>query len=115
MRVFVASATGAIGRRLVSLLLQTGHSVTGMTRSETGTSALRSAGATAAVADALDANAVENAIKRAQPETIIHELTAIPAALDFRKFCGAICGDKFASHERNGPSAGGRRASGSAA
>ena len=86
MRVFVAGATGAIGRRLVPLLLEAGHSVTGMTRTDTGASALRSAGATAAVADALDANAVENAVKRAQPEAIIHELTAIPAAFDIRKF-----------------------------
>jgi nucleoside-diphosphate-sugar epimerase len=57
-----------------------------MTRSEVGADAIRSAGATPAVADALDATAVENAIKRAQPEAIIHELTAIPAELDIRRF-----------------------------
>jgi nucleoside-diphosphate-sugar epimerase len=86
MRVFVAGATGAIGKRLVPLLVEAGHSVTGMTRSETKAAAIRSAGADAVVADALDSNAVESAVKRARPEVIVHELTAIPAAFDIRRF-----------------------------
>lgn len=86
MRVFVAGASGAIGKRLLPLLVQAGHSVTGMTRSEAGAAVIRSTGAKAAVADALNANAVEDAVKRAQPDAIVHQLTAIRAALNIRKF-----------------------------
>lgn len=86
MRVFVAGATGAIGRRLIPLLVQAGHSVTGMTRSESRATSIRGAGAEAAVADALDPAAVMNAIERAKPDVIVHELTAIPALFDLRKF-----------------------------
>ena len=86
MRVFLAGATGAIGRRLLPLLLKAGHSVTGTTRSAEKAAGLRAAGADAAVVDALDPAAVALAAQRARPEAIIHELTAIPPALDFRKF-----------------------------
>ena len=86
MRVFVAGATGAIGRRLVPLLIADGHSVTGMTRSPGKRAELEKRGATAIVADALDARAVADAIERVRPEVLVHELTAIPAALDIRKF-----------------------------
>ncbi|MEP6715688.1 MAG: NAD(P)-dependent oxidoreductase [Terriglobia bacterium] len=85
MRVFVAGATGAIGRRLVPMLVADGHSVTGMTRSPGKCADLEKSGAAAVVADALDAHAVADAVRRAQPEVIIHELTAIPAAFDIRK------------------------------
>ena len=86
MRVFVAGATGAVGKRLVPLLVRAGHTVTGMTRTESKTAAIRSAGAEAVVADALDPAAVEKAVQRARPEVIVHELTAIPAEFDIRKF-----------------------------
>ena len=86
MRVLVAGATGAIGKRLIPLLVQAGHSVTGMTRSPDKASRLRAAGADAAVVDALDAAAVAIAVERAKPEVIVHELTAIPPDLDPRKF-----------------------------
>jgi nucleoside-diphosphate-sugar epimerase len=86
MRVFLAGATGAIGKRLVPMLVQAGHSVTGTTRSTEKASDLRNAGADAAIVDALDAAGVLAAVKQARPEVIIHELTAIPADLDIRKF-----------------------------
>jgi len=86
MRVFVAGASGVIGRRLIPLLAQDGHAVTGMTRSESKAAGIRSAGADAVVADALDPAAVAIAVTRAKPEVIVHELTAIPAAFDLRKF-----------------------------
>ena len=86
MRVFLAGATGAIGKRLVPLLVGAGHSVTGTTRSAKKAEDLRSAGADAAIVDALDPAAVQVAVERAKPEVIIHELTAIPAALDLRNF-----------------------------
>jgi nucleoside-diphosphate-sugar epimerase len=85
MRIFVAGATGAIGRRLIPLLVQAGHSVVGMTRSPGKASSLRAAGAEAVVANALDDSAVMAAVREAAPEVVVHELTALPALLDFRK------------------------------
>ena len=85
MRVFLAGATGVIGRPLVPALIAAGHQVTGMTRSPEKVSALRAAGAEAVVADALDAEAVMSAVSSARPEAIIHELTAIPQRLDPRR------------------------------
>ena len=78
MRVFVAGATGAIGRRLVPLLLADGHQVTGMTRSPERAQALRALGAEPVVADALDAQAVLARGRAAAPRRVIHQLTAIP-------------------------------------
>lgn len=85
MKIFVAGATGAIGRRLIPVLVQAGHSVVGMTRSPDKTSVLRAAGAEPVVADALDADAVMTAVRKAAPEVVVHQLTAISALLDFRK------------------------------
>ncbi|HVR04870.1 MAG TPA: NAD(P)-dependent oxidoreductase [Solirubrobacteraceae bacterium] len=84
MRVFLAGATGAIGRHLVPLLLAEGHQVTGMTRSPERARDLQAAGAEAVVADALDADAVRAAVVETRPEAVIHQLTAIPARLDPR-------------------------------
>jgi 2-alkyl-3-oxoalkanoate reductase len=85
MKIFLAGATGAIGRPLVGLLVADGHRVTGMTRSPAKADALRAAGAEPVVADALDAPAVKRALAQAEPEAVIHQLTAIPARLDPRK------------------------------
>jgi 2-alkyl-3-oxoalkanoate reductase len=85
VRVFVAGATGAIGRPLLALLVAEGHEVTGMTRSPERAAAVRAAGAEAAVADALDADAVTAAVRQARPEAVVHQLTAIPQRLDARK------------------------------
>ena len=85
MRVFLAGATGVIGRRLVPLLLAAGHEVTGMTRSAERAGALRALGAEAAVADALDADAVRAALASARPDAVIHQLTALPRRIDPRK------------------------------
>jgi nucleoside-diphosphate-sugar epimerase len=85
MKVFLAGATGAVGRPLVPLLVGAGHSVVGMTRSPDKAEAVRSAGAEPAVADALDAGAVMAAVRAAEPEVVVHELTAIPSRLDIRK------------------------------
>jgi nucleoside-diphosphate-sugar epimerase len=85
MRIFLAGATGVIGRRLVPMLLAEGHQVTGMTRTPEKAAGLRSQGADAVVADALDAAAVSEAVTRARPEAVIHQLTALPARIDPRK------------------------------
>jgi nucleoside-diphosphate-sugar epimerase len=82
MKVFVAGASGAIGRPLVRQLLAAGHEVTGMTRREEKAEAIRATGAKAVVCDVFDAAVLESAIGAAAPEVVIHELTALPPRLD---------------------------------
>lgn len=78
MRVFVAGATGAIGRPLVAALRRAGHEVTGMTRSSEKAALLESAGAAPVVGDALDRQAVDRAVASSRPEVVVHELTELP-------------------------------------
>src|SRR5262249_30674800 len=78
MRVFVAGATGAIGRPLIAELVRRGHAVTGMTRSEAGARGLKELGAEVALVDALDAAAVEEAVRKSGGEAVIDQLTALP-------------------------------------
>src|SRR5215208_6450314 len=85
MRVFVAGATGAIGRQLVPRLVEAGHEVHGMTRSESKQDMLWEMGAVPVVADALDPHQVARAVGQAAPDVIIHELTAI-GEVDMRHF-----------------------------
>jgi nucleoside-diphosphate-sugar epimerase len=85
MKVFVAGATGAIGKQLVPRLAAAGHEVTGMTRSESKQEMLYELGAVPVVADALDPEQVADAVARARPEVIVHQLTAI-GAVDMRNF-----------------------------
>jgi nucleoside-diphosphate-sugar epimerase len=85
MRVFLAGATGAIGRRLVPLLLDAGHAVTGTTRSVDKAKELERAGVAPAVVDVFDAEAVTDAVRRAQPEVVIHQLTDLPREFDQAK------------------------------
>jgi nucleoside-diphosphate-sugar epimerase len=85
MRVFVAGATGAIGKQLVPRLVAAGHEVHGMTRSESKRALLYDLGAEPVVADALDPTQVADAVARATPDVIVHELTAI-GAIDMRHF-----------------------------
>src|ERR671915_1249297 len=86
MRVFVAGATGAIGKQLVLRLVRAGHEVHGMTRSESKQAMLHDLGAVPVVADALDPDQVAEAVGRARPDVIVHQLTAIPETLDLRHF-----------------------------
>jgi nucleoside-diphosphate-sugar epimerase len=85
MRVFVAGATGAIGKQLVPRLVAAGHEVHGMTRSESKQAMLDELGAVPVVADALDPDQVAEAVGRARPDVIVHQLTAI-GPLDMRHF-----------------------------
>jgi nucleoside-diphosphate-sugar epimerase len=85
VRVFLAGATGVIGRRLTPLLIAQGHEVIGMTRSPERAERLRAAGVTPALADALDVPAVSAAVHDAQPEAVIHQLTSLPRRIDARK------------------------------
>jgi nucleoside-diphosphate-sugar epimerase len=78
MRVFVAGASGAIGEPLIAELLKQGHSVVGMTTSEAGAKNLERQGAEARIADAFDARAVDDALRRSKAEAVIDELTSLP-------------------------------------
>jgi nucleoside-diphosphate-sugar epimerase len=96
MKVFVAGATGVLGRALVPQLVARGHEVVGMTRSESKQAMVRSLGARPVVADALDPDAVAQAVASAEPEVIVHELTALSGPMSMKdarhpeRFEGAI-------------------------
>lgn len=85
MKVFVAGATGVLGRELVPQLVAHGHEVVGMTRSASKQDLLRSLGARPVVVDALDPDAVAQAIASAEPEVIVHQLTALSGPLSVRE------------------------------
>jgi nucleoside-diphosphate-sugar epimerase len=84
MKVFVAGATGVLGRSLVPQLVARGHDVVGMTRSPTKQDAVRSLGARPVVADALDPDAVAQAVASAEPEVIVHQLTALSGKMSVK-------------------------------
>lgn len=84
VKVFVAGATGALGKALVPQLVARGHEVVGMTRAASKQDLVRSLGARAVVADALDPDAVAEVIAGAEPEVIVHELTALSGPMSMR-------------------------------
>ncbi len=84
MKVFVAGATGVLGRQLVPQLVAKGHEVVGMTRSGSKQDLVRNLGARPVVADALDPDAVAQAVASAEPEVIVHQLTALSGEFDMR-------------------------------
>ncbi len=81
MRIFLAGASGAIGRRLTPMLLKAGHDVSAVTRSVDGVRQLQSAGIHAVVADVFDADALKRAVMEARPQIVIHQLTDLPRVL----------------------------------
>jgi len=85
MKVFLAGATGALGRRLVPQLLAHGHTVVGTTRSEDKVPLLQDLGAKPVVVDVLDRDAILAAVEAAEPDAIVHQATALAGA-DFRRF-----------------------------
>jgi len=87
MRIFVAGATGALGKRLVPMLVERGHDVTGTTRRphEAKFALIRELGATPVAADGLNPEAVAEAVASAEPEVVVHQLTAL-SSIDLRKF-----------------------------
>ncbi len=84
MKVFVAGATGVLGRALVPQLVAGGHEVVGMTRNASKHDLVRSLGARPVVADALDSDAVAEAVASAEPEVIVHQLTALSGKFSAR-------------------------------
>ena len=85
MRVFVAGASGAIGRPLVGRLVAAGHAVTGSTRSPERAKAIRAQGSDAVTVDVYDAGALTAAMTEAAPEVVVHELTSLPERFEPRK------------------------------
>jgi len=86
MRVFLAGATGALGRQLLPMLTAAGHAVWGMTRTPGKAGQIRAAGGEPVVADALDREAVSAAVGQAAPEVVVHQLTALAAFSNIRQF-----------------------------
>src|SRR4051794_7606528 len=80
-RIFVAGATGVIGRRLIGLLVAQGHEVTAMTRRSAATAGLRAIGADAVVADAFDRQAVLDVVAAARPDVVMHQLTDLTGGM----------------------------------
>jgi nucleoside-diphosphate-sugar epimerase len=80
MRIFLAGAGGAIGRRLTPLLVRMGHEVTGTTRAAAKSAAIEAMGARAAVVDVFDADALKRAMLEARPDVVLHQLTDLPSA-----------------------------------
>jgi nucleoside-diphosphate-sugar epimerase len=86
MRVFVAGAAGAIGQQLLPQLVAQGHQVTASTRSPAKAARLRELGAEPVVVDGLDAMAVGEAVARAEPEAVVHQMTSLAGGSGLRHF-----------------------------
>jgi nucleoside-diphosphate-sugar epimerase len=86
MRVLVTGAGGAVGNRLMRLLISAGHSVVGLTHTPSKAVAIRAAGAETVIVDALNRAAVVEAVAVAKPEVIVHEMTSLSGVNDLRKF-----------------------------
>ncbi|MCP9983649.1 NAD-dependent epimerase/dehydratase family protein [Actinomadura madurae] len=84
MKIFIAGASGAIGGQLIPQLVVRGHEVVGTTRSAAKTAALRALGAEPVIVDALDPDSVADVVARAEPEVVVHQLTALSGPADFR-------------------------------
>jgi len=80
-KIFLAGATGAIGRRMLPLLRQAGYEVTGSTRAASKAEELRAAGITPAIVDVYDAAAIGAAVAAARPDVVVHQLTDLPLGL----------------------------------
>jgi nucleoside-diphosphate-sugar epimerase len=85
MRIFLAGATGVVGRPLLPALIGAGHEVTAMTRAPAKSDRLREAGAEPVVCDALDREALTRAVAEARPEVVVQHLTDLPPDLNPRK------------------------------
>ena len=86
MKIFIAGATGAIGKRLVPLLISEGHRVTGSTRTEGKFDAIRALGAEAVVLDGLDQPAINAAIASFRPDVVVHQMTSLSSLKSLKHF-----------------------------
>jgi nucleoside-diphosphate-sugar epimerase len=92
MKIFIAGATGAVGRPLVSACIKAGHSVIGLTRTPVKADLIRAMGAEPAVADGLDASAISAVMASARPDAVIHEMTSLAGTTDLRNFDRTFAG-----------------------
>jgi nucleoside-diphosphate-sugar epimerase len=90
VRILLAGATGAIGKRLIPLLMEAGHTVVGTTRSTEKAEGLRSQGVEPVVVDVFDAEALSRAVVAARPEVVIHQPTDLPPGIDPARMAEAI-------------------------
>ena len=90
MRVFLAGGTGVIGRRLIPKLLQAGHATVAMTRTAQGAARSRALGAEAVLCDVFDQQLLIECVRRAAPEVVVHQLTAIPRRLNPRRVASEL-------------------------
>ncbi|MCL4297302.1 MAG: NAD(P)-dependent oxidoreductase [Anaerolineae bacterium] len=90
MKIFIAGATGAIGRHLLPRLTQAGHEVTAITRSDDRVKQIRAAGAKPIVCDVFDQDKLKQAVLAAEPEVMIHQLTSLPERIDPRRIKQAL-------------------------
>lgn len=92
-RILLAGAAGAIGSRLVPLLLDAGHTVVGTTRSSAKADKLRGRGVEPIVVNVFDASALKDAVVSARPEIVIHQLTDLPPGIEPGRMAQAIVGN----------------------
>ena len=92
MKIFIAGATGAVGRPLVSACIKAGHSVIGLTRTPARADLIRAMGAEPAVADGLDAAAISAVMGSTRPDAVIHEMTSLAGTTDLRNFDRTFAG-----------------------
>jgi nucleoside-diphosphate-sugar epimerase len=90
VKIFLAGASGAIGRRLAPLLIDAGHVVTGTTRSAAKAAELKARGVNAVVVDVFDAVALHDAVVRARPDVVVHQLTDLPQIADPTRLRAAL-------------------------
>jgi nucleoside-diphosphate-sugar epimerase len=88
--IFLAGASGAIGRRLVPMLVKAGHRVVGTTRNKDKAGELRAQGAEPAVVDVFDMAALKDAMQMAAPDVVIHQLTDLSLLADPAKLAEAL-------------------------
>ena len=85
MKIFVTGGTGALGKFLLPQLIDKGHEVVALTRSPDKAEGIEKTGASAVIADPLDKQQLTAAVRRAEPEVIIHQLTGLSSFSNFRK------------------------------
>jgi nucleoside-diphosphate-sugar epimerase len=86
MKIFVAGATGAVGKRLVPLLVTGGHRVAATTRTEDKLKDLAAAGADPILMDGLDRDSVMRAVRSVRPDVIVHQMTALASMHNLKRF-----------------------------